>query len=137
MGVCAVIGLLSGWTVTSAQQQAGTSLGSVRLPQRVALGGQALAAGTYTLRATNDPVEAVVGQAPESTQWVEFVQGGQVRGRTLATKLTPEEVKEVSESGIPASGSSRVEMLKGGDYLRIWLNRGGTNYLIHLSVTPQ
>ena len=26
----------------------------------------------------------------------------------------------------------RVEMLKGNDYLRVWINRGGTNYIIHL-----
>jgi hypothetical protein len=29
-------------------------------------------------------------------------------------------------------GSSRVEMLKGGEYLRVWVNRGGHNYLLHL-----
>jgi hypothetical protein len=32
----------------------------------------------------------------------------------------------------PAAGSSRVEMLKGDDYLRVWINRGGVNYLIHM-----
>ena len=26
----------------------------------------------------------------------------------------------------------KVELLKGDDYLRVWINRGGTNYLIHL-----
>jgi hypothetical protein len=130
------VGLLGSLQPISAQTT-GTSLGSVRLPQRVTLGQQALPAGTYTLRASNDPVQPVVGQAPESQQWVEFVQGSEVRGRTLATKLTPAEVKEVAKGGAPASGSSKVELLKGGDYLRIWINRGGTNYLVHLSVTPQ
>ena len=137
IGVCAVMGLLGSLPAVSAQNAAGTSLGSIRLPQRVTLGAQTLTAGTYTVRATNDPVEPVVGQGPDSHQWVEFVQGGEVRARALATKLTPGEVQEVADSGVPASGASRVEMLKGGDYLRVWINQGGTNYLVHLAVTPQ
>jgi hypothetical protein len=27
---------------------------------------------------------------------------------------------------------SRVEMLKGGEFLRVWIARDGNNYLIHL-----
>jgi len=26
----------------------------------------------------------------------------------------------------------RVDMLKGNDYVRVWINRAGTNYIIHL-----
>ena len=26
----------------------------------------------------------------------------------------------------------RVDMLKGNDYVRVWINRGGNNYLINL-----
>jgi hypothetical protein len=29
-------------------------------------------------------------------------------------------------------GAVRVQTLKGGDYLRVWITRAGTNYLIHL-----
>jgi hypothetical protein len=25
-------------------------------------------------------------------------------------------------------------MLKGNDYLRVWINRGGTHYLVHFAV---
>jgi hypothetical protein len=28
-----------------------------------------------------------------------------------------------------------VELLKGNVYLRVWINRGGTHYFIHLPVT--
>jgi hypothetical protein len=35
--------------------------------------------------------------------------------------------------GRPPVNSSKVEMLKGGDYLRVWINSGGNNYLIHFS----
>jgi hypothetical protein len=31
-----------------------------------------------------------------------------------------------------ARAGSRVEMLKGDEYLRVWINRGGVNYLIHM-----
>jgi hypothetical protein len=33
----------------------------------------------------------------------------------------------------PASGTARVHTLKGGEYLRVWVNSGGTHYLVHLS----
>jgi hypothetical protein len=37
----------------------------------------------------------------------------------------------------PASGASKVQMLKGNDDLRIWINRGGTHYLMHLPAAGQ
>ena len=30
---------------------------------------------------------------------------------------------------------AKVEMLKGNDYLRVWINRAGVNYLIHFPVS--
>jgi hypothetical protein len=35
---------------------------------------------------------------------------------------------------MPASGTSKTELLKGNDYLRIWVNHGGTHYLVHLAL---
>jgi hypothetical protein len=32
-------------------------------------------------------------------------------------------------------GAVRVEPLRGGDYLRVWLIHGGSNYLIHLPIS--
>jgi hypothetical protein len=68
---------------------------------------------------------------------VEFVQGGQVRGRELASIVPAEEVKMTMPGpdmpGRVGRTGSRVEMLKGGEYLRVWIARGGTNYLVHLS----
>jgi hypothetical protein len=31
----------------------------------------------------------------------------------------------------PRAGASKVQTLRGNDYLRVWVNRGGTHYLIH------
>jgi hypothetical protein len=105
----------------------------VRFPRAVVANGQPLAAGSYTVRLTGDPVTPVVGQK-DSERWVEFVQGGQVRGKELASVVAPADIKAVAEMTPPAAGTSKVQMLRGADYLRVWVNRGGTHYLVHLSL---
>jgi hypothetical protein len=118
--------------------QAGSaSLGSVRVPVKVMADGQPLAAGTYTLRLSDEAVPPVVGQTPAESHWVEFRQSGQVKGRELATVLTTDEAKQISKEGLPAPGVTRVQRLKGDEYLRIWINRAGTNYLVHLAIAPK
>jgi hypothetical protein len=112
------------------------SLGTVRIPKAVTANGQPLAAGTYSVRVSGDSVQPVVGQTAELEQWVEFVQGGQVKGKELATVLTTAEVKNVVKGKAPASGASKTELLKGNDYVRVWLNHSGTHYLIHFQTTP-
>jgi hypothetical protein len=111
-----------------------TTLATARIPAGVSANGQALPAGTYTLRVAADPVSAVVGQAPESAKWVEFLQGGQVRGKELATVVAPADVKAVAKRTPPTAGQALVQALRGADYVRVWVNQGGTQYLVHLSV---
>jgi hypothetical protein len=118
----------------AAAAQTGESLGTVRLPRAVMANGQALAAGTYAVRLSTDTVSRVVGQPAESTRWVEFVEDGQVKGRELATVVAPADVKQVAKGTPPPQGTARVQPLRGGEYLRVWLNRAGTQYLIHLNV---
>jgi hypothetical protein len=79
-------------------------------------------------------VTSVVGESADSEKWVEFVQGGQVKGKELATVVTGADVKTISKEKAPAAGTARVDMLKGADYLRVWINHGGTHYLIHLTL---
>jgi len=110
------------------------SLGSVRLGRAVMADGKALPAGTYSLRRSADPVTPVVGQGADHATWVEFVQGGQVKGRELASVVPSAEAKTVIKGTAPGANTSRVDLLKGGEYLRIWSNRGGNHYLIHLLV---
>jgi len=122
---------------TALQAQAGattTTLGTVRLTRAVLADGKALSAGTYSLRVSADPVTPVAGQAPGNEKWVEFLQGGQVKGRELASVVPAAEVKDVIKGRAPAANSAKVELLKGGDYLRVWANRGGSHYLIHFVV---
>jgi hypothetical protein len=126
----AVLGLLP----ARLHAQAKDSLGSVTLSKKVMANGQPLAAGTYTVRLANDSVSSVVGQSPDAEKWVEFVQGGQVKGKELATVVTGPDAKTVLKGKAPAAGSSRVDTLKGADYVRVWINKGGTTYLIHLTL---
>lgn len=114
--------------------QRGASVGSVRLPRAVMANGEPLAAGTYVVRLSADPVAPVVGQSAESARWVEFVQGGVVKGRELATVIPAADVTAVAKGTPPADGTARVQPLRGSDYLRVWANLGGTQYLIHLPI---
>ena len=132
-GVACAAALLVLPARASAQANA-QSLGSVTINKKVMANGQALAAGTYTVRLSSDSVTSVVGESADSEKWVEFVQGGQVKGKELATVVTGADVKTVSKEKAPAAGTARVDTLKGADYLRVWINHGGTHYLIHLTL---
>jgi hypothetical protein len=125
-------------TGTTAQVPAGeTVLGTVSIPRAVMADGKPLPAGRYTVRLTADTATTPApGALAQLERWVEFVQGGQVRGRELASIVPAEEVKDTMPGpdmpGRVGRTGSRVEMLKGGEFLRIWIARGGHNYLIHL-----
>jgi hypothetical protein len=117
-----------------AGQTAAQSMGTVRLAQAVRANGQSLSAGTYTVRLTTETGSSVVGQPAASTRWVEFVQGGQTRGRELASVISAADIAAVGETKpLPAPGTARVHLLRGGEYLRVWINSGGTHYLVHLA----
>jgi len=111
-----------------------TALGSVSLPRSVMADGKALKKGTYQVRLTADAASpAVAGQTME--RWVEFVQGGKVAGREVVSIVPASEVKDLQPGppgGAQTKAGARVEMLKGDDYLRVWINKGGVNYLIHM-----
>ena len=125
-------------SAASLLAQAGSqSLATVRIPQGVTANGQALPAGTYAVRVSADPVSPVVGQGPEAAKWVEFVQAGQVRGKELASVVAPADVKAVAKRTPPASGSGVVQVLRGAEYVRVWVNHNGSQYLVHLSVAPR
>jgi hypothetical protein len=108
-----------------------TVLGSVTLTRKVLADGQPLVPGTYQVRLSSEQVKPVVGMSPEGERYVEFVRSGKVVGREVATVI-PSSDMSTMKYGRPPVNSSKVETLKGGDYLRVWINRGGNNYLIHL-----
>ena len=68
-------------------------------------------------------------------RWVEFVQGGKVAGREVVSIVPNAEAKDLQpgpDAPPRTSAGSKVEMLKGNEYLRVWINRGGVSYLIHM-----
>lgn len=109
------------------------TLSSVTIPRKVMADGKPLAAGTYSVRLTDDSPSKVVGQTQSQQKWVEFVQGGQVKGREVADVLPTAEARTIAKQGLPPAGGSKVETLIGNDYLRVWINKGGNNYLVYLS----
>ena len=109
------------------------ALGSVHVPKSVKADGKALAPGTYQVRLTAQTATPdAKGQTAPLERWVEFVQGGQVKGREVVTIVPKESIDKVQKDAPPRANAAKVELLKGGDYYRVWINRGGNHYLIHL-----
>jgi hypothetical protein len=115
-----------------AGPSAQTLLDTVRLPHDVLADGKPLAAGAYQVRLTSQIVEPARGEAPGSERWVEFVTETRVVGREIASVIPDAEIATVAEATPPRPGTSRVDLLKGGEYLRVWINRDGTHYIVNL-----
>ena len=137
--------LLAGGAAVQAQQKPAAqvptgevALGTITLPRAVTADGKPLPSGRYTLRLTAQAAQpTVAGQLPDLNRWVEFVQGGQVKGREVVSIVPDAEVSQTQpgpdlEPGKAPRSGTRVEMLKGNEYLRVWISRNGIQYLIHL-----
>ena len=111
------------------------NLGAVRIPRAVKGDGKALAAGTYQVRVTETPATPpAAGQTPQYERWAEFMRDGKVVAREVVTIVPASDIKQVAEQTPPPAGGYRAEVLKGNDYLRLWINRGGNHYLIHFNI---
>jgi hypothetical protein len=123
-------------TTTEAPNASATAmaLGTVRIPKSLKADGKELPAGTYQVRLTADEAKPdAKGSSEVLERWVEFVKGGKVVGREVVSIVPAAEAKLVQKDSPPPSGGSKVETLKGGDYVRVWINRGGNYYLVHLT----
>ena len=107
-----------------------SSLGSFRLTNPVQAGGTTLQPGTYEVRLTGEHVTPLPGQSDEATQRIEILSNGQVVARDAATVMAVT-AAAVGTSGAPTFG--RVEMLKGGDFLRVSFNKGSERFLLHFA----
>src|SRR5512138_2883841 len=108
----AIVAVLAGST---AAQPPSAVLGTVRLGRSLLANGQKLAPGTYQVRLSTDAVTPVAGQA-DSEAWIDFMRGGKVIGRELASVVPDADIKSVAKGGSLGPGQSRVEMLKEGQY---------------------
>src|SRR5580765_3738818 len=107
-------------------------LGTVTLAKATTADGKPLPAGTYQVKLTAQEAKPDAKGASENIErWVEFVQKGAVKGREVVSIVPSGEVKNVVKDPPPASGASKVQMLKGNDYVRVWFNKGGNHYLIY------
>jgi len=141
VGVTAALMLMIGsaaaqqLTSTVDVPQGDLELGAVNIPRGVMADGQTLAAGDYVIRLTAEAATPdTVGALTVLERWVEFRQGGDVRGREVVSIVPNDEISDVAKSAAPGSGSSRTELLRENEYMRVWINQGGTHYLIHLVV---
>jgi hypothetical protein len=117
----------------NSQSAADTAtIGTVHLTQAVLADGKPLAAATYQVRLTSDQPTAAVGQSAGAERWVEFVKDGKVAGREIATVVAAPDIGAIAKGPQPAANGSRVDVLKGGDYLRVWINKAGTNYIVNM-----
>ena len=111
------------------------ALGSVHLPRGVTADGKPLPAGTYTVKLTaQQATPEAVGTSKALERWVELSQGKTVKGREVVSIVPQAEIKMVVKDAPPAAGASKVQVLKGNEYLRVWINRAGNHYLIHFPI---
>ena len=109
------------------------ALGSVHFAKGVKADGKTLAAGTYQVRLTAQAATPPAkGESEGLERWVEFTQAGKVKGREVVTIIPQSEIAQVQKDTPPAANSSKVELLKGGDFLRVWIRKGANHYLLHL-----
>ena len=73
------------------------------------------------------------GQTQSLERWAEFLQRGQVKGREVVTIIPQSAIDKVQKDTPPRANMAKVETLKGGEYVRVWINKGGNHYLIHLT----
>ena len=120
---------------SSSQAGSVVNLGAVSIPRAVKAGGEALPAGTYQVRVTETPATPqAAGQTPQYERWAEFLRNGKVVAREVVTIVPAGDIKQVAEQTPPPAGGYRTEVLKGNDYLRLWINRGGNHYLVHFNI---
>lgn len=131
MLLTAVLAMASVAAPSFAQTPA-SSLGSVTLTRGVMADGKRLNAGTYQVRLTDESLKPAVGQSPDAERYVEFLQNGRVVGREVATVVPSGEVAGIAKWRQPSANGVSVELLKGNDYLRVWISRAGTHYLINM-----
>jgi hypothetical protein len=65
---------------------------------------------------------------------VEFVKNGVVAGREVASVVSSKDIGEVAKEPEPKPNAWRVDVLKGGDYLRMWMNGVGTHYIVNMPI---
>ncbi len=109
---------------------AGASLGSVTLNRRVMADGKPLAPGTYQVRLTGETPKPGLGQSPDGERYVEFVRGGKVVAREVATVVPASEIAQIAKGARPPAGR-RTSRAAQGQRLRARLDQPRRRQLHH------
>jgi acyl dehydratase len=113
------------------------TLADITLPSSALADGKILPAGRYELRLTSQHPPAPPGATATSEVWVQFMRDQTLAGREVASVVSASEIADVAEGPVPGPGQSRIELLRGGVYVRIWVNRDGVNYILNLPLAAQ
>jgi hypothetical protein len=111
-------------------------LTAVHITRSVVVNGKPLPAGMYELRLTNERPTPLPGQSPDAERWVEFVANGSVVARETAEVLRDDDLPAEGASSVPTREGTRIDLLRGGEFLRISVKRGAERYLVYLPVAP-
>lgn len=132
-GVIAVSALATSATLhtTGAERE----LATVRITQPVMADGKPLPEGTYQLVLTDERPTPLPGQSPDAQRWVAFVADGNPVARELAEVLRDSDLPAIGASARSTRDGVRVDVLKGGEFLRVSVTRQGQRYLIHLLIS--
>ena len=118
----------------SGASGSGELLATVRITHAVMAGGKPLPVGTYQVRLTAERPAPQPGQPIEAQRWVELVADRQPVAREIAEVLRDDDLPAVGASSRAVRIGTRVELLKGGEFLRISVKQEGVRYLVYLPV---
>lgn len=113
-----------------------TILAVVDLPFAVWAFETILPAGEYGIRHVEAPPRFEEGRTVCGSCWMEFLERDVVRGREQATIIGKDEAAMLFKGPRPPDDGARLDVLDGGAYVRIWINRGRTDYVISLFAAP-
>ncbi len=130
------LGVGNAWAHHTEPGKAHPVTTTVRITQPVLAGGQPLAPGTYELVVTDERPLTPTGVPNESERNVDFVANGMVVAREIA-EVFPASERPVGTSSASGSPKAVVQMLKGGEFLRVAVNGADARYLIHLPVSQR
>jgi len=131
MSASLVVALVQG------QPDAGDALGTVQIPVSVRAGGVSLAPGTYELRLTAERPRTPGGQPSDAQRIVVLMRGSTQVAREVAEVLEDASLPAIGASARPVPDGVSVQMLQGGEFLRVSVKRGTTRYLLHLPVAER
>lgn len=129
---CVVAGVLVTAPAFAHHTGKNHAVAKVQITHAVLADGKSLAPGAYEVWISDErPVVHNGIAVSENQRVVEIAQNGTVVAREIAEVFRRGEPQAVGTTG--ATGArARVDLLRGGEFVRIALNDSGARYLIHL-----